>query len=160
MPLPVAILFRGYDLLFGAGADSSIAPDSSFLSYLVGASLPVFALILVWKLFVYASPLTAKVIGGATKGAVTAGAVVGAATVAGPAAASTAAIWGPKAAAGHAAAQQVGSRFRNSGARDSGHSGGPADSRHGTAHDNIATDAYGQRGVAQYRRTENDPGYY
>ncbi|MEY7849052.1 hypothetical protein AB7C87_07590 [Natrarchaeobius sp. A-rgal3] len=27
-------------------------------------------------------------------------------------------------------------------------------------HDNVVSDAYGQRGVPQYRRTENDPGYY
>ncbi len=60
MPLPVAILFRGYDLLFGTGTNSAIAPESAFLSYIIGASLPIFALVLIWKLFAYASPLTAK----------------------------------------------------------------------------------------------------
>ncbi|ELY96222.1 hypothetical protein C483_00310 [Natrialba hulunbeirensis JCM 10989] len=159
MPLPVAILFRGYDLLFGTGAESSLAPDSSFLSYLIGASLPVFALILIWKLFAYASPLTAKAIGGATKGAVTVGATIGAAKVAGPLAAATAARWGPKAAAWQVAGQQINSRHhaptRHS-SSDHSSSGGNG----GTAHDNVVTDAYGQRGVPQYRRTENDPGYY
>ncbi|WP_186336579.1 hypothetical protein [Natrarchaeobaculum sulfurireducens] len=159
MPLPVAILFRGYDLLFGTGAESSLAPDSAFLSYLVGASLPVFALVLIWKLFAYASPLTAKVIGGATKSAVTVGAAIGTAKVAGPLAATTAARWGPKAAAWQVAGQRLSGQRRASSAQSSsGHSSSGGTS--GTAHDNVVSDAYGQQGVPQYRRTENDPGYY
>ncbi|NGM71329.1 hypothetical protein G6M89_20390 [Natronolimnobius sp. AArcel1] len=158
MPLPLAILFRGYDLLFGAGTNSAIAPESAFLSYLVGASLPIFALVLIWKLFAYASPLTAKVIGGATKGAVTVGATLGAAKVAGPLAATTAARWGPKAAAWQVAGQQISGRRRGSNANSSGAPSNAAAG--GTTHDNVVADAYGQRGVPQYRRTENDPGYY
>ncbi len=154
MPLPVAVLFRGYDLLFGTGSASPVAPDSSFLSYLLGASLPVFSLILVWKLFTYASPTTTKVIGGAAKGAVTAGAVLGTAKVAGPFAAATAARWGPKAAAWQAAGQRLsGRRNANNSRSNSGTDGG-------SPHDNTVRDAHGQRGVPQYRRTENDPGYY
>ncbi len=157
MPLPVAILFRGYDLLFGSGTDSALAPDSSFLSYLVGVSLPVFALILIWKLFAYASPLTAKAIGGVTKGAVTIGAAVGAAKVAGPLAATTAARWGPKAAAWQVAGQRLGGQQHSSNTQSGGD---PGEQHGGTTHDNVVSDAYGQRGVPQYRRTENDPGYY
>lgn len=158
MPLPVAILFRGYDFLFGTGAESSIAPEGPFLSYLVGASLPIFSLILVWKLFAYASPLTAKVVGGITKGAITAGAALGAAKVAGPMAAVTAARWGPKAAAWQAAGQRLATRDQPSGPQTKERSNGGESS--GTAHDNVVTDAYGQQGVPEYRRTENDPGYY
>lgn len=159
MPLPVAILFRGYDLLFGAGAESSVAPDSAFLSYLVGASLPVFALVLVWKLFTYSNPLAAKVVGGTATSAVKLGTALGVAKVAGPAAAVTAAKWGPKAGAWQAAGQSLSGRARtNNGSRSTdSSSSAPAG---GTVHDNIASDAYGQRGIRQYRRTENDPGYY
>lgn len=159
MPLPVAILFRGYDFLFRAGADAApIAPESSFLSYLVGASLPVFSLILVWKLFAYASPLTASVVGGITKGVITAGAAIGAAKVAGPMAAVTAARWGPKAATWQVAGRRLAGQQRSSEAQTRVPSS--SDGSGGTAHDNVVTDAYGQQGVPEYRRTENDPGYY
>ncbi|WP_337652594.1 hypothetical protein [Halomontanus rarus] len=160
MPLPVAILFRGYEILFSSGTDAALAPDSAFLSYLVAVLLPVFSLVLVWKLFAYASPLTTKVIGGVTRGAATVGAVAGAATVAGPYAAATAAQWGPKAAAGQVAGHKLGSRGGSSGGSetDSGGSGGGGGD--GTAHDNVASDAYGPQGVPPYRRTGNDPRYY
>ncbi|TYT60996.1 hypothetical protein [Natrialba swarupiae] len=159
MPLPVAILFRGYDLLFGTGAESSLAPESNFLSYLVGASLPVFSLLLIWKLFAYASPLTTKVIGGATKGAATVGATIGAAYVAGPLAAMTASRWGPKAAAWQVASQRMRGQSKTD-TSQSGRSHSSSGGSSGTVHDNVVSDAYGQRGVPQYRRTENDPGYY
>ncbi|MCU4975038.1 hypothetical protein OB955_20245 [Halobacteria archaeon AArc-m2/3/4] len=160
MPLPVAILFRGYEILFSSGTDAAIAPESAFLSYLVAVLLPVFSLILVWKLFAYASPLTTRVIGGVTKGAATVGAVTGAATVAGPYAAATAAQWGPKAAAGQIAGQKLGSRGGSSGSGDTNSGRGSGGGGGGTTHDNVVADAYGQQGVPQYRRTENDPGYY
>ncbi|MWV38816.1 hypothetical protein [Natrialba sp. INN-245] len=156
MPLPVAILFRGYDLLFGTGAESSLAPESAFLSYLVGVSLPVFALLLVWKLFAFSNPLAAKVIGGTAKGVATIGAALVATKVAGPLAGATAARWGTKAAALQVAGQQFRGRDGTIGPR-SGKSGA---STRGTSYDNVVSDAYGQQGVPQYRRTENDPGYY
>ncbi|RKD87991.1 hypothetical protein [Halopiger aswanensis] len=158
MPLPVAILFRGYDFLFGTGAELSIAPESAFLSYLVGASLPVFSLILVWKLFTYASPLTASVVGGVTKGVITAGAAIGAAKVAGPMAAVTAARWGPKAATWQVAGRRLAGQQHSSEAQTRAPSS--SEGSGGTVHDNVVTDAYGQQGVPEYRRTENDPGYY
>ncbi|OIB57333.1 hypothetical protein [Natrialba sp. SSL1] len=160
LPLPVAVFFKGYELLFSEGTDAAVAPDSAFLSYLVAASLPVLSLLIIWKMFKYASPITAKVIGGTTKAAVTAGTVAGAATIAGPAAATTAARWGPKAAAGHAAAQRLGSRrggYSTDGGSGRNNRGG---NNGGTKHDNVVTDAHGQQGVPSYRRTENDPGYY
>jgi len=75
--------------------------------------------------------LTAKVVGGATKGAALVGGVAAGAYVGGAGVATTAARWGPKAAAGHAVAQKAAAR------------GG-----HG------ADDG----GTPSYRRTENDPG--
>lgn len=156
MPIPVALLFKGYELLFSEGTDSALVPDSSFLSYLIAVTLPLLSILIVWKLFKYASPMTTKIIGATTKGAVTAGAVVGAGVVAGPAAAATTAAWGPKAAAGYTAASKM--RQGGGSSQQSGNSSGGSGGR--TDHDNIATDAYGQEGVPAYRRTENDPGYY
>ncbi len=156
MPLPVALLFKGYELLFSEGTDAALIPESSFLSYLIAVTLPLLSIVIVWKLFKYASPMTTRIIGGATKGVATAGAAVGAGVVAGPAAAATAATWGPKAAVGYAAASKM--RQGGGSATQSGNSSGSAGGR--TDHDNIATDAYGQEGVPAYRRTENDPGYY
>ncbi len=155
MPLPVALLFKGYELLFSEGTESALIPESSFLSYLIAVTLPLLSVIIVWKLFKYASPMTTRIIGATTKGAVTAGAVVGAGAVAGPAAAATTATWGPKAAVGYSAASKLRQR---GGSNSSEHSSGGTGGR--TDHDNIATDAYGQDGVPAYRRTENDPGYY
>ena len=155
MPLPVALLFKGYELLFSEGADSTLIPDSSFLSYLIAVTLPLLSIIIVWKLFAYASPMTTKLIGATAKGAMTAGAVVGAGAVAGPSAAATTAMWGPKAAAGYSAASKMRQRESPTSPDDASSSTGG-----GTDHDNVATDAYGQEGVPAYRRTENDPGYY
>jgi hypothetical protein len=155
MPIPVALLFRGYELLFGEGTDSALVPDSSFLSYLIAVTLPVLSVIIVWKLFKYASPMTTKIIGGTAKAGVTAGAAIGAGVVAGPAAAATAARWGPKAAVSYSAASRMGQR---SGSSQSGDQTSSTGGR--TDYDNVATDAYGQEGVSAYRRTENDPGYY
>ncbi|MBB6091022.1 type IV secretory pathway TrbL component [Halobacterium salinarum] len=120
----------GYDLLYSQNA---IAPSSPFLRYLVAASLPLIALYLTWKTFKYATPLTAKVLGGATKGAALIGGVAAGAYIGGAGVATTAARWGPKAAAGHAVAQKAASRGSNSD-EDSG--------------------------TPSYRRTENDPGSY
>ena len=163
MPLPVAIFFKGYELLFADGTDAAVAPDSAFLQYLIAAALPLLSLILVWKLFKYASPATAKVIGGTTKAAVGIGAIVGAGYVAGPGAAAAGARWGPKAAAGQAAAQQIRSR-RSDPSHPNNTAPTPATEQSrgtsSTENDNVATDAHGQQGIRRYRRTENDPGYY
>jgi type IV secretory pathway TrbL component len=124
------VVFKGYDLLYSQNA---IAPSSPFLRYLVAASLPLIALYLTWKTFKYATPLTAKVLGGATKGAALIGGVAAGAYIGGAGVATTAARWGPKAAAGHAVAQKAAARGANSD-EDSG--------------------------TPSYRRTENDPGSY
>ena len=128
LPLPAAVVFKGYDLLYSQNA---ISPSSPFLRYLVAASLPLIALYLTWKTFKYATPLTAKVVGGATKGAALVGGVAAGAYVGGAGVATTAARWGPKAAAGHAVAQKAAAR--------GGHGGDDG-------------------GTPSYRRTENDPG--
>ncbi|QFU82337.1 hypothetical protein [Natronorubrum aibiense] len=153
MPIPVALLFKGYDLLFGEGTDSALVPDSSFLSYLIAVTLPLLSIVIVWKLFKYASPMTTKIIGTTTKGAVTAGAAVGAGAIAGPAAAATTATWGPKAAVGYSAVSKM--RQRGGSSQQSGDSSGSTGSR--TDHDNIATDLHSLEGLPAYRRTENDP---
>ena len=128
LPLPAAMVLKGYDLIYGGGA---LTPGTAFLKYLVAASLPLVALFITWKTFKYATPLTAKVVGGATKGAALVGGVAAGAYVGGAGVATTAARWGPKAAAGHAVAQKAAAR--------GGHGGDDG-------------------GTPSYRRTENDPG--
>ncbi|MDB9281701.1 hypothetical protein PN416_17610 [Halorubrum ezzemoulense] len=130
LPLPAAVVFKGYDLLYSQNA---ISPSSPFLRYLVAASLPLIALYLTWKTFKYATPLTARVLGGATKGAALIGGVATGAYIGGAGVATTAARWGPKAAAGHAVAQKAAPQDVNSEEDD---------------------------GTPSYRRTENDPGNY
>ncbi|MFC7044803.1 hypothetical protein ACFQH6_04650 [Halobacteriaceae archaeon GCM10025711] len=148
LPMPAAILFKGYDLLYGNG--SALNPSTAFLQYLVAVSLPVLALVVTWKTFTYASPLTTRVLGAASRGAVTVGAVATGAYVAGPAVASTAARWGPKAATGHALAQKLGTNQSSNSEN--------AQSPGTRTADNVATDEHG--GVPEYRRSENDPSYY
>ncbi|MUV59430.1 hypothetical protein [Halobacterium sp. CBA1126] len=125
LPLPAAVVFKGYDLLYGSG---SLTPGTAFLKYLVAASLPLIALYVTWKTFTFATPLTAKVVGGATRGAALIGGVAAGASVAGAGVATTAARWGPKAAASHAVAQKA------------------------------ATDDQNDDATPAYRRTENEPG--
>jgi hypothetical protein len=97
LPLPAAIVFKGYDLIYGGG---TLTPQTAFLKFLVAVSLPLIALYITWKTFKYATPLTARVVGGATKGAALIGGVAAGAYVGGAGVATTAARWGPKAAAG------------------------------------------------------------
>ena len=127
LPLPAAMVLKGYDLIYAGG---TLSPGTAFLKYLVATSLPFVALYVTWKTFKYATPLTAKVIGTATKGAVLIGGVAAGAYVGGASVATTAARWGPKAAAGHAVAQKAAAR---------GGSGDQGSSK------------------PSYRRTENDP---
>jgi hypothetical protein len=145
LPLPAAILFRGYELLFVG--DAVVVPESAFLQYLVVVSLPMLALLVTWKTFRYASPLTARVVGTASVAAVTVGSVVGAGYAAGPAAASTAARWGPKAAAGQIVTQRAFSESSDSQPTQQ------------TTNDTLAPRS-GEGGVPAYRRAENDPSYY
>jgi hypothetical protein len=142
LPLPAAILFQGYALLFVDGP--AIVPDTPFLSYLVVVSLPILALWVTWKTFKYATPLTARVVGGGVRGVTTVGAVVGAGYVAGPYAATTAARFGARAGLTQAATQRA--------------LGPPGEPAGGTTNDNVAPAVEG--GVPEYRRRENDPGYY
>ncbi|QIB79123.1 hypothetical protein G3A49_13720 [Haloferax volcanii] len=126
LPLPAAVVFKGYDLLFASG---TFSPPTAFLQYLVAVSLPVIALYLTWKTFAYATPLTARAIGSASKGAVIVGSVAAGASMGGAGVATTAARWGPKAAAGQVIAQKAAARAENPSTHD----------------------------TASYRRTENDP---
>ncbi|WP_255197739.1 hypothetical protein [Halorarius litoreus] len=146
LPLPAAILFRGYALLFAG--DQMITPSDAFLAYFVVVSLPVLALYVTWKTFSYASPLVAGAIGTASRTAVGLGVIAGLGYGVGPKAATTAARWGPKAGVGHAAVSHLAGS----------ESAGDAQKTAQTTQDNIATDASG--GVPSYRRSENDPGYY
>jgi type IV secretion system protein TrbL len=124
------MVLKGYDLIYAGG---SLTPGTAFLKYLVAASLPLVALYVTWKTFKNATPLTAKVVGGATKGAALIGGVAAGAYVGGAGVATTAARWGPKAAAGHAVAQKAAARGESSDEENS---------------------------TPSYRRTENDPGIY
>lgn len=107
LPLPAAVLFQGYLLLFG---DAGMRPTTAFLAYVVAVSLPVVVLYVSWKTFQFGSPTTARVLGGTAKGAVLAGGVTAGAAVGGASVGATAARWGPKAAASQAVAQRIVSR--------------------------------------------------
>jgi hypothetical protein len=146
LPLPAAVLFRGYALLFAG--DQLVTPADAFLAYFVVVSLPFLALYVTWKTFRYASPLVAGAIGTASRSAVTLGVVAGLGYGAGAGAATTAARWGPKAGISQAAVSHLTSDESTNHATQAAQ----------TANDNIATDATG--GVPAYRRSENDPGYY
>lgn len=130
LPLPAAIVFKGYDLVYSA---DSLSPETAFLQYLVAVSLPVIALYATWKTFKYATPLTAKALSGATRGAALVGGVAAGAYVGHAGVATTAARWGPKAAAGHAVAEKAASRGSSSSEDEQSPS---------------------------YRRTENDPSFH
>ena len=127
LPLPAALVFKGYDLVY---TTDGLVPETQFLQYLVAASLPLIALYATWKTFTYATPLTAKALSGATRGAALVGGVAAGAYLGSTSIATTAARWGPKAAAGHAVAQKAAARGGDGG-EDSGE--------------------------PSYRRTENDP---
>ena len=155
MPIPVAILFSGYELLFHDGTSSVLAPGVPFLQHIVAVSLPMFSLVIIWKLFGYATPMATRAIETTAGATLKLGAILGAGYLAGPKVAGTAARWGTKAAAGQALAQR--SANASTGKSSAGNN---ADHPGGTNQDSVATDAYGQHGVSAYRRTENDPGYY
>jgi type IV secretion system protein TrbL len=140
LPLPAALLFRGYAFLFTGEAKLTVS--GSFFEYLVVISLPIIALFVTWKTFRYASPLAARALGTASRGTVLLGTVAGAAALGGPRAAAAAGRWGPAAGAGAA----LSSRYRT--ARQSGDE---------SASDSGDPDAGGR---PEYRRKENDPAYY
>ena len=126
LPLPAAIVFKGYDIVYSTGG---LSPDTAFLQYLVAVSLPVVALYATWQTFKYATPLTAKALGGVTRGAALVGGVAAGAYAGNASVATTAARWGPKAAAGQAVAQKAAARSEESDGD----------------------------GAPSYRRTENEP---
>lgn len=129
LPLPAAIVFKGYDLVYSTGA---LTPETAALKLLVAASLPLVALYATWKTFAYASPLTAKTITTSAKGTALLGGVSAGAYLGGASAATTAARWGPQAAAGQAVAQRC-------------------------APDTISRKGPTEPSRPTYRRTENDP---
>lgn len=141
LPLPAALLFRGYAFLFTG--ESKLAVSESFFEYLVVISLPVIALFVTWKTFQYASPLASRVLGTAGRGTVLLGTVAGAAALGGPRAAAATSRWGPAAGASVAASD----RYRS-----------PSQSRDQPATDSSAETDTGGR--PEYRRKENDPAYY
>ncbi|KAB1186613.1 MULTISPECIES: hypothetical protein [Haloferax] len=146
-PLPVALLFGAYDLVLTSALDVGLLPVSAFARYLVGVSLPVISVYVVWRLFTDVAPKTTRVVRRTAGTAATVGTVVGAGVVGGPASATTVAKVGARAAAIRGVEHRIGDSSQ----------GSPQSS---TRNDNIASDAHGQRGIPSYRRTENDPGYY
>jgi type IV secretion system protein TrbL len=153
MPLPAALVFKGYDLLYANGA--ALTPNAAFLKTLVAVSLPLLALYITWTTFRYATPLTAKTIGTATKGTALLGGVAVASYVGGAGVARTAARWGPKAAAGHAVAQGATSQF-------AGGQRSEQSAQQSTTESSVDETSQDRSGIARptYRRTENDPGIY
>lgn len=141
LPLPTALLFRGYELLFTGSNTLPIA--GSFVQYIVVISLPVLAVFVTWKTFSYAAPLASRSISSAGRGAMLLGTVGTAAYVGGPRAAAMTARWGAKGAATAAATK------RHSQQSDDAAPSQPAESQNQP-----------QGGVPEYRRTENDPTYY
>ena len=153
-PLPVAIIFHAYGLLFTDEFGLSLLPGTALVSNLIAISLPIVCVYVTWKLFGDAAPRTARAMKRTGSLVTTGVAALGFGYAAGPSAALNAARYGKRAAA----AQTVIQRF---GEPSNGRvQASPANSRaDGTAQDNVATDALGQHGVPSYRRTENDPGY-
>ncbi|MEF8825385.1 MAG: hypothetical protein V5A27_03455 [Halapricum sp.] len=147
LPIPAAILLRGYELLFVGGG--SLVPSTPFLQYFVVVSMPLFMLYVMWKTFSYASPMTVQVLGTTARAVTTVGVAAGIGYVAGPHAATTAARWGPRAGATQAATQRA---FGQRGGTDSS----DADR---TNHDD-SDEGGGNGGAPPYRRTENDPLAY
>ncbi|MDR9431933.1 MAG: hypothetical protein RI568_14710 [Natronomonas sp.] len=141
LPLPTALLFRGYGLLF-TGPDT-IPAEGAFFEYLVVISLPVLAVYVTWKTFSYAAPLASRAVGRAGRGAVLLGSVGTAAYIAGPGAAVATARWGAKGAAGVMASKKYAPSPREQPQQESPTEQQPP-----------------QGGVPEYRREENDPAYY
>ena len=140
LPLPTALLFRGYELLFVG--ETTVPIGGPFFRYIAVISLPVVAVYVTWKTFGYAAPLASRAIGGVGRGAVLAGTVGTAAYVAGPQTAAIAARWGTRGAAG----AMLGQRYT-----------GSDDTQQGTESDDTDETEGGQ---PEYRRKENDPAYY
>jgi hypothetical protein len=136
LPLPGALLLRGYSLLF-AGS-TTIPIGGSFFAYVVVISLPIIAAYVTWKTFSYAAPLASRAFSSAGRGALLAGTVGTAAYVAGPRAAAVASRWGTRGAAGAMIARRYG--------------GG--DHEQSQAHSSHERRRRGGR--PPYRRTEND----
>jgi len=149
LPLPAAVLFRGYALLFGG--NPVVSPGEALFQYVTVISLPLLGLYLTWKTFRYGAPLVTSAISRTGRTAATAGVIAGVAATGGAGAAATAARYGTRAGAAHAAIQRV---------------GGDADATDRqtasatTGQDNLTTDADSDGGVPAYRRAEHDPGYY
>lgn len=166
LPLPGAMLFRGYEFLFTGDVQFPVTQE--FFRYLVVISLPVVALYATWKTFRYASPLAASALGTAGKGTVLLGAMGGAAVVGGPKAAALAGTYGPKAAAGATAARKFSSRSSTSraqttaprGSEQRADGGSEAGTGAGGDGDGGGNNAGSAGGIPRYRRTENDPAYY
>lgn len=137
LPLPVALLFAGYGFLFGDGGTAFASLPTAFLKLLVATSLPLLAIWVAWKTFGYATPAVNRITGTVGRTALTTGAIVGASTLGGPALAAAAGREGTRTALRTAATKQLATRASDEPA---------SDNRDG--------------GIPEYRRTENDPGYY
>lgn len=103
LPLPAALLFRTYDLLFATGY---IPLPSAFLRFLVVVSLPMLCLYVSWKTFQYSNPLTARVVYRTASSAATAGVVAGVGATMGPKVGTSIALRGPAFTAGETTARR------------------------------------------------------
>jgi len=144
VPLPVALLFRGYSLLFVENRLPT--PTESLFQYVTVIALPVLSVYVTWKTFRYAAPLVARAVARGVTTAATVGTVAGAGYYGSRRVAATAARYGPRAGARHAVVQQVTPATDERATTET------------TTQDRVATTDDG--GVPAYRRSENDPGYY
>jgi len=149
LPLPAAVLFRGYALLFGG--NPVVSPGEALFQYVTVISLPLLGLYLTWKTFRYGAPLVTSAISRTGRTAAGVGVIAGVAATGGAGAAATAARYGTRAGAAHAAIQRVGG---DTDAADRQTASAT------TGQDNLTTDADSDGGVPTYRRAEHDPGYY
>ena len=141
LPLPTALLFRGFGLLFAGPNQIPLA--GPFSQYLAVIALPVVSVYVTWKTFSYAAPLASRTLSRTGRGAVLLGSIGAAASVTGPQTAALAARWGTKGAAG----AMLSKRY------------GPQPPVH-TESVAQPSEQHPQGGVPEYRRKENDPGYY
>jgi hypothetical protein len=139
LPLPVALLLRGYSLLFAGGTQIPI--EGSFVGYIAVISLPLLGAYVTWKTFTYAAPLASRTISAVGRGGMYLGAVGAAASTVGPRAAVVASRMGSKGAAGMALA----GRYN----QDTGDAPQVSHSQVHVRHI--------EHEQPTYRRTENDP---
>ena len=135
LPLPIAVLCRGYELLLvEGGLFETVDPVGRFL---LVCSFPLLAVVLAWVTFQYASPAVGRVVGRGVRAGATVGTAATVGVAAGPAAAERTARRGISRGVGKTVIDRV--------SVDGGRRGGGRE------------EPVGASEAPAYRRTENDP---